>query len=263
MAERLALNQEVGGSIPSPRTNMNKLKNFPQVTYINIDSHIKKRNFVESKFKQFNISNYKRFNAITPPISTYKNLNIGEVGCMLSHLHIIFDFYNNKDDMAIIVEDDIDISTINNWEFSWQEFIDSVPEFEIIQLLRNQEPDNQMYAKLKWWDWEDKSTAAYLITKDYAKKMIDTCKDLQDAINNLPNLSDEPEWPWNHQVGPVADYALYKNFKTLSTCIFQQTHSLDSVWSSTSPNQEPEWYTIQHNQILEYWSKPHGLDDII
>ena len=243
---------------------MNKLKNLPFITYINIDSHIIKKHFVETNFKNFGITKYKRFSAITPTTSNYINLNPAEVGCMLSHLNIIYDFYlNSKEYLTIVMEDDIDISPINNWQFSWIEFIINVPDFEIIQLVRNQEPKLQQYAKLKQWEWKDKSTAAYVITKDYAKKIVDRCGSIDDALNNLPNLSDDIDWPWLHRVGPVADYALYKNFNAWSTCIFQQTHSLDNVWSSTSPNKEPEWYRIQHNQMLEYWSKPHTLHDII
>lgn len=263
MEELRTVNPLVVGSSPTLGA-MSKIDGFPDVVYINIDSHVNKSSFMENKFKEFKIINYKRFSAITPHVSNHPMLNPKECGCILSHLNIIFNFYkNSKDDLMIIMEDDVDISTIKNWDFSWKELVGSIPEFEILQLLRNQEEDYQKYSKLKEWDWRDKSTAAYLITKDYAKKIINKCHDLNRALYNLPNLSDEKEWPWPHFVGPVADYALYKDFKALSTCIFQQTHSLDGVWSTTSPDEEPEWYRNQHNQILEYWSKPHGLDDII
>ena len=263
MEELRTVNPLVVGSSPTLGA-MSKLNGLPKIKYINIDSHTNKKEFIELKFEQFNISNYERFNAITSPQVKRRYLNPKEVGCILSHLNIIYDFYKNStDEMMIIVEDDIDISPIANWEFSWMEFVSSLPDFEIVQLMRNQEPENQQYSKLKEWEWRDKSTAAYLITQDYARKMSRISKDYEYVINYLPNLSDQADWPWNHKVGPVADYALYKNFKTLSTCIFQQTHSLDGQWSSTSPNDEPDWYKTQHNQILEYWSKPHGLDDII
>lgn len=218
---------------------------------------------MESMFKKYDIEIYQHFNAVVPAKSHHQYLNKGEFGCMLSHLKIICDFYKNSpDDMLIVMEDDIDISSIDNWDFSWREFINAMPNFEILQLLRNQE--EQQYAKLKQWHWRDKSTAGYIITKDYAKKILDIYNYCQKNLSGFPNLSDDPEFPWAHKVGPVADYALYKNFNSWSTCIFKQVLKFEDLWSSTSTGKEPPyWLVKQNNEINEYWSKPHSLKDIL
>lgn len=240
-----------------------KLEGMPNIVYINIFSHHHKRHHMDSMFEKYNIEKYQHFNAITPSKSFHPFLNAGEFGCMLSHLTIISDFYKNSpDDMLIVMEDDIDISSIDNWDFSWREFINAMPNFEILQLIRNQE--YQQYAKLKQWHWRDKSTAGYLITKDYAKKIHDMYNYSQKNLSGFPNLSDDPEFPWQHKVGPVADYALYKNFNTWSTCIFKQVLKFEDHWSSTSfDKQPPEWFVKQNNEINQYWSTKHTLQDIL
>lgn len=243
---------------------IDKLENLPKIAYINIDSHVSKRNFIEQSFKKFNIKNYDRFSAICLNESKHPYLHKGEYGCALSHLNVIYNFYHkSNDEMIIILEDDADINTIDNWEFSWNEFLKILPNFEIVQLIRNQEPDLQKYASLKKWEYRDRSTAGYLITRDYAKKLLNSFHDMGELLDTLPNLRDDEDHPKGSTFGPVADYVLYKNFIALSTCIFQQTRNLDGLWSSTSDQQEPDWYRKQHSQITSFWSKKHTLDDII
>lgn len=253
----------IQGSNPCPPATMDKLENLPKIVYINIDSHIERRKFIEENFKNFNINNYERFSAIHPVISNHSYLKRGEYGCLLSHLNVIYNFYHkSNDEMIIVLEDDADISTIKNWEFSWNDFLNSLPEFEIVQLIRNQEPPLQDYAFLKKWQYTDKSAAAYLITRDYAKKLLNNFNNIDELLNTLPHLRYEDGQYKGTNWGPVADYVLYKNFIALSTCIFQQTKNLD-VFSSTSEDAGAEWYDIQHSQIVKFWSKSHPLDDIL
>ena len=150
---------------------MNKLEGLPKISYINIYKHTNRRLHMENLFERYGIDEAQHFSAIVPNRPGHPYLNIGATGCMLSHLTIISDFYQkSKDDMMIVMEDDVDLSSIDNWDFSWKEFLAVMPDFEILQLLRNQEAPQQ-YARLKKWEWQDKSTAAYIITKDYAKKV--------------------------------------------------------------------------------------------
>ena len=241
---------------------MNKIYGLPSIKYINLDTHNHRMVFMENNFKKYNIKNYERFNAIRYSNISHQYMNSNEIGCMLSHLTLIRDFYlNSKDDMMIIMEDDIDISSIENWDFSWQEFIKAMPDFEVLQLFRNQ--ISQKYAKLKQWDWEDKSTAAYVITQEYAKKISYLYKRSKN-LHLFPSLSEDPEFTLQGNVGPVADYALYKNFNCWSTSIFKQVLKFDDVWSSTSTSAEPpEWFVKQNKEINDFWSKNHGLDEIL
>ena len=241
---------------------ISKLEGMPQITYINMYKHAHKRQHMENMFERYGIDNAQHFNAIVPSRSAHPYLNPAETGCMLSHLSIISDFYkNSKDDMLIVMEDDVDISSIDNWDFSWKEFLAVMPDFEILQLIRNQE--EQQYARLKKWEWRDKSTAAYLITKEYAKKIHDTYLYSTKRLSYFPNLHDDPEFPWGHKVGPVADYALYKNLNSWSTCIFKQVLKFGDHWSSTSsdPN-PPEWFIKQNNEINDFWSIKRNLKEI-
>jgi hypothetical protein len=219
---------------------------------------------MENLFERYGIDEAQHFSAIVPNRPGHPYLNIGATGCMLSHLTIISDFYQkSKDDMMIVMEDDVDLSSIDNWDFSWKEFLAVMPDFEILQLLRNQEAPQQ-YARLKKWEWQDKSTAAYIITKDYAKKVHNMYLHSVKRLKYFPNLHDDPDFPWEDaKVGPVADYALYKNFNSWSTCIFKQVLKFENHWSSTSPDPNPpEWFIKQNNEINDFWSVPRGLSEI-
>lgn len=241
---------------------MDKLEGLPKIKYINLDRHATRRSFMEENFKKYNITNYERFSAISPEATLNRYLNKNEMGCMMSHLSIISDFYkNSREETMIIMEDDVDISSIDNWDFSWSEFINAMPNFEILQIVRNQE--HQLYAKLKKWEWSDKSTAAYVITRGYAEK-VSRLYAISPTLRKFPHLFQEPGWPHKNHVGPVADYSLYKNFATWSTCIFKQTLNLESEWSSTSLNPEPiGWYLKQNAEMEEFWSTKHSLKDIL
>lgn len=239
-----------------------KLDGIPKIVYINMASHQKRREHMESSFQKYEITNYQHFDAITPSRSLHPNLNKAEFGCMLSHLTIISDFYKNSpDDMLIVMEDDPDISSIDNWDFSWREFIEAMPDFEILQLLRNH--PGEQNAKLEKWKTAYRSTAAYVITKDYAKKINEMFSSSRD-LSIFPNIYLDAEFIGGGEPGPVADHALYKNFNTWSTCIFKQVLNVGTIWSSTAFVEEaPPTIIKQNSELSQYWSTKRSLRHIL
>lgn len=198
---------------------MNKLKGLPKIYYINLEEATERNSMMLAQLEKYNITNFERFNAVRFKESRHRILNPSEFGCLSSHVEIIRRIADGTDDYAIVLEDDIDLSAIEQWDFTWDELMSHLPDFGILQLMRNQV--NQFDGvSIKEWDSNDRSTAAYLITKSYAKfftKMTERC---QKTFRCLPSL--EPR-----KVGPVADYALYCHNKTLSINIFKQ-HILSS-----------------------------------
>lgn len=228
---------------------MGKLDGIPKIVYINMNSAVERNEHIIKNFSDYGITKYQRFAGLVARKSMNKKLRKTEYGCMMSHLKIIKEFYSSGEDQLIIMEDDIDVSSIDNWDFTWKELMEALPEFEVLQLIRNRNIED--HAKLKVWDLEDKGTGAYLITRGYAKKIIDIHK--KDPINlySFPDVTERR--------GPVADFALYSGFNCLSISIFKQV-LFDSQVSSCAL---PEWVKNWHNVNEKFWSKKHSLDEIV
>lgn len=228
---------------------MSKLDGMPRIVYINLDSATERRDSVESSFAKYGITNYERFSGLVAPKSRHVKLRKSEYGCMMSHLRIIEEFYKSGEDQLIIMEDDIDISSIDNWEFTWKELMDSLPEYEVLQLVRNRDVED--HARLKVWDWEDKSTGAYLITRGYAEKIVRLYRQDPVGLRAFPDL--------RKTVGPVADFALYFRFNSLSISVFKQV-----LFASQIADYDfPDWFVSQHNIMDKFWSSKHDLSDIV
>ena len=68
-----------------------------------------------------------------PNLGSYK---MAELACTLSHLYTIKQSYDNGDEIALILEDDVDIGLAALWEKSLKELIKSVPKgWESINLF--------------------------------------------------------------------------------------------------------------------------------
>lgn len=72
---------------------------------------------------------------------------------------------------AIFGEDDLSLELVDKWDFVWGDFIKALPEnCGIIQLM-NVRYDKHAIEFTRWdvWDW---SAGAYLLNRDYAKRLI-------------------------------------------------------------------------------------------
>ena len=71
----------------------------------------------------------------------------------------------------MIVEDDVDFSTANFWNFTWQEFVNNLPLYwDCMQLTTICTGDIHIRMHLKFIN--DFSAACYLITRHHAEKII-------------------------------------------------------------------------------------------
>ena len=130
------------------------LKDFP-IYYINLDRVKDRRDFMEKQVKKYGVKmtrisavdaldlDWKSGMANDIPYENHyeknespKSNKMGELGCTLSHLYTIKQSYDNGDEIALILEDDVDIGLAALWEKSLKELIKSVPkDWECINLL--------------------------------------------------------------------------------------------------------------------------------
>jgi hypothetical protein len=159
-----------------------KLNNLPPIYYINLADHTQRRQYMEDQFSYWKIVDYTRIDAFDGRNSdlseilhgTYpENMTSGEIGCTCSHLRAIEEWYNESEsETAIFMEDDVDISTAKFWNFTFEDFICRVPyAWDCIQLAIISTGDINVSIHTRFVN--SFSTACYIITRRYAKKLID------------------------------------------------------------------------------------------
>lgn len=161
--------------------SISKLQGIPKVFWINLEDDAHRREYMEKQFEHWEIENHTRiegYDGRTDDVASYlkgripDNMTQNEVGCALSHIAAIKEFYENtEDEYALILEDDIDLSTVKNWNFSWKEFFSLTPyDWDCIQLTTI--CTGNIHVKLHQRFINDFSAAAYLITRHHAEKIL-------------------------------------------------------------------------------------------
>jgi GR25 family glycosyltransferase involved in LPS biosynthesis len=165
---------------PLHNSSSHRLENFPPVYYINLDSDTVRKSRVESQFDSYGVK-YTRVPAHDGRTSNLAECLTGhyppdmsskEVGASLSHLKAIRHWYCNSDsDHAMICEDDVSFETVNYWPFDWNTVVRNLPyDWEIFQAAVINVM--QISVNLHHRYVNDFSTAAYLIKRDYAKRLL-------------------------------------------------------------------------------------------
>ena len=158
-----------------------KLKGLPSIYWLNLDADENRRFYMEEQFKYWEIKNHTRiagYDAREDDVSEYlkgripDNVNQPELGCCMSHLKAIKHFYEETDDeYCMILEDDVDFSTVKCWNFSWHEFVGLLPyDWDCIQMTTITTGDIHIKLHLKFIN--DFSAAAYLISRHHAAKIM-------------------------------------------------------------------------------------------
>lgn len=225
-----------------------KFIEFPEVYYISFIANTDRRNLLELQLKKRNITN------LTPIISTVEideknivtgtfinNLSFKEISCVAAHLKAIKTWYlNSNSTYAIFFEDDVTLETSNFWNFTWKDFVNRLPEnWDCIQLVCIREKNIDMYLRKRIWnDW---SVAAYMITRDYAKFLIELY--YKDDIFTL-NLKDTHYWP-------IVENTLYFFGKTYTIPLFAENPIFKTTMRENDVHQDQHMYSS--NYVLNWW----------
>lgn len=235
-------------------TIMLKLKEFPSVNYVSLEESVDRQITLVNQFYEHGITNInsvisKRF-AESNDVVTGKyayTLNDGTKGCVVSHLKAIKNWYENTDeDYGFFCEDDLSLETIQYWNFTWEEFIEKIPEdAECVQLLTIR-GDFETF-ELRERQWNDWAATAYIITRDYAKRLIDTY--IQNDTYHL-------EVP-NSEVMPLIENLLFVG-KTYTAPLFVENIEFNSTFvgsdDDVNDGQKRDHY-YAHDTVLNYWKE--------
>jgi len=242
---------------------MTKLNNFPTSYYLSLEESTERQKNIEKQFLNYGIHINslisKRFSESEDVVTGeyLYQLNSGTAGCCVSHLKAIKEWYDNyDDDYAFFCEDDLSLETIPYWDFTWQEFINSLPgDWDAVQLLTIRKDFGDFKLRERYWD--DWSATAYIIKRKYAKILIDTYIKGNEYCLEIPNSS----------VMPLIENILFTTLgKTYTVPLFVEEISFESTFSKDQDDDVNAGQKNNHyhanKQVLEYW-KGKFIDETI
>lgn len=246
----------------------NNLSGLPKIYYINMDKSTDREESMQEQFKNLNIVNYERISGSDPAKQNYEEfissghpeLNQNQIACSHSHFRAIKKFYEDGGELALILEDDVNLEISNFWNFSWKEFESSLPKnFKIVQLTNN----GVVFFYLKSRDFSNFGTTAYLITREYAKHILDVF-----FVNDRLDLARYIEHKVIEVVGafitmPTAEELIYSSATNdaYSIPVFNWKN-----FGYSEVNSNLENHDVNRNSINTYWMSYHKemtLEDLI
>ena len=234
----------------------NKLTNFPLTFFVSLNESEDRRKNLLNQFKEYNFDKY--VGILSPRFKDCKDevigayaytLNDGTKGCCVSHLKAISIWYNNTDEeIAFFCEDDLSLETVKYWNFTWEEFMETLPDdAECVQLLTIRDDfDTFELRDRKWNDW---GATAYIMTRKYAKRILDhyITKDSKYKLE-IPNSDAQP----------LVENILFTNMgKVYTIPLFVEENKFQSTFDpgddlDVKGGQKNNHY-IASKTVLDYW----------
>ena len=234
-------------------SSVEKLQEFPTAYCVSLDESVRRREVIENQFGEYKLPlNFilsERF-AESNDVVTGKyvhTLNDGTKGCCVSHLKAIKQWYETTDeDYGFFCEDDLSLETVEYWDFTWEEFIESIPEdAECVQLFTIRSEYDTF--KLRERHWDDWGATAYILTRGLAKKIIDAFIKEDHYLLEVPN----------QEIMPLIENLL---FSSLGKCYTIPLFVENIEFTSTFENQDDdvaEGHKTNHRKakelVLAYW----------
>jgi len=227
-----------------------KLKNIGPIYYLNLDEQPERKQYMEEQFKYWEVKNYERISAYDGRQDDLSDIlkgrypsdmTSGEIGCTTSHLKAIKHWYETTDTpYAIIMEDDVDLQIVNYWDFTWIDFVAKLPyDWDVVQLAII--CTGNLHVQLHKRFVNDFSTAAYMITRHHAEKL------LKHHVREDKYKLDNGVKP-----RPVADDLIYNSGNTFSIPIFLYRIELGS---SIHPEHIDIFHRASHDGLLNFWKQ--------
>lgn len=162
-----------------------KLKGIPSIYYLNLDSELDRRRYMERQFEKWDLTNVKRFSGSNYLVENYDEwkdiLHFPQTitekrhrlaaSITLSTLEIIRHWLETTDEKhLVLMEDDYDLNLIQYWHFDWEYLINHVPyDWDCIQLGYESSNHVKFFLHPK-----DRSSAfgPILINRNFAQKLI-------------------------------------------------------------------------------------------
>ena len=232
------------------------LVHYP-IYWINLDRSKSRKKWIEKNFNKMGINKHTRVSAVdgkklgmynlSIPKEYYSNHSKNELACTSSHLKCIEKAYDNKDNVAIICEDDVCFSLLKVVDKSLYEIINKCPrDWEIIQLGINNPEHMKLLLKEKreYVNWKRDYWGAfcYVINRKGINKIYNSC--FKKGMINIKK-------GYKHRI--VADELIYNicktytltkpviTFRTLGSTL----HKSHEIWHEDSKKSLMKYYNVK------------------
>lgn len=184
-------------------------------------------------------------------------------GINIAFLTLIKNWYDREEEeYAIFIDDDTDISTIDYWSFSWDEFMANLPrDWECIQLLRENHWYEDTYYKygveeipsltLREKKWDDFGSF-FMLKRSHAKKILD--RHYISANEFFMDIA-QPDRP-DFRAYPIIENVIYKFYGTIYNfpMFLEAIQFLDSSLNMNSVSKETEVYQTYYKYHINSYN---------
>jgi len=252
----------------NPDCLMNKIHNFPNVLCVTTTNAASRLSNFVNQCQNYEISNYTIFSFKPYKECQYNirgplvdQIHDNSKGPVTSHLKALYSWYKNTlDEYVLVFEDDVDLTTIDYWNFTWEDFFDALPkDWECVQLCSIRESFNDIPMVFRRRLNSDWGCQAYLVNRKYVKKLIDKYYSDPDEFNlNTNNIKtyfnlDQSE---TRDLIPIVENVL---FEGLSDTVYNFPLFAEDIINTNSnfgnyndfPTTEP--HHVSHKYINEWW----------
>jgi GR25 family glycosyltransferase involved in LPS biosynthesis len=231
---------------------MNKFENFPSVNYVSLIESEDRRKILNSEFEIRGIGN------VTPHLfhryDSYQYVLIGNLvneisqsqkGILTSHLKTIKRWVTETNEpYTLICEDDISLETTTYWNFKWNDFMSSLPndwDVVILTIIKDVEITKFTLKERGNWDW---GGSAYLIRREYAKRLINVR--MQEGYYNLQMVDNE--------LIPLAENSLFFGLGKVYNCpLLVENLIFDSTYEEEKDELQNNNHTKSRDTVLNWW----------
>lgn len=233
-----------------------------EVYCINLSDRLDRKKYISQHFSDLRINNYKFVKAFYPKDMDDSYLKEclkygmepGEAACGYSSLISIKKFLDESDkEYLLVCEDDVDLSNILKIQFKLTDIFALFDiNVECIQLAVSTRQDIQFNPNIRLRSPWDFNTTCYMLTKDYAQKVVSKYFNDKITLNNFNsvNIFDYRNKSFIKS-SPVAEYVVYNTTNAVTVPIF--TYSIFN--SSVNQSDERLEQSIKsRNDFYCYWN---------
>ena len=159
----------------------NALKGFGPIYVISVKSREDRRNHMKAEFLKQSVTDYQFFDAVEGATEDLSLLvdNVDafpitkiELSCSITHLKAIQHWLQTSDSpYAIIMEDDLILDTVDDWQWNWREFLEKIEtSYDMLQLAIIN--PGRVNTSIHYREGRDWSTGCYLIKRAWAEKLV-------------------------------------------------------------------------------------------
>lgn len=240
-----------------------KLQNFPSVNYTSLYESVNRRSYMEGQMRYLGIDKSTAY--ITDRFVNLPDIKVtgpyihqvpNQLGTIVSQLNLMRNWYNScNEPYAIFCEDDISFETVHYWNFTWDEFMENLPEdWECVQLMRMISPwydDSAQFLNIdlregRWWGSHS------LMRREYVKKLLDkTCVGVSEYNLEL--------WIGEEGISPIIENILFMGIgKVFNIPLLIEDSRFNTTFKNKNLDADDD-QVRSHNGILNQW-KTNGLN---